>query len=151
METFEILPPISHLFFADEILLFETTSTQQANTMKNIMADFVHSQGKKVNLNKSAVWFSQNVPKGIRPAINREFREPISKTLGTYLVVPCLHKIVSKSTYDDLVLMKVRSILSGWRMKTLSRSTMAILIQHVVSIIPTYIMQAASLPCSTVA
>lgn len=63
--------------------------------------------------------------------------------------MPLLHSRVSSSTYDRLLL-KVRAKFAGWRMKTLSLSARALLIQTVASTIPAYVMQSAKLPCHTI-
>lgn len=73
----------------------------------------------------------------------------ISTNLGVYLGFPCLHKRVSKSTYDTLI-MKVRAKLAGWRMKSHSRAGRDVLIQYGITSIPAYAMQSACLPCGPI-
>ena len=54
-------PPLSHLFFADDIILFAEVSLQQAIIIRECLNDFCASSGMKVNNSKTRVYFSKNV------------------------------------------------------------------------------------------
>lgn len=140
-------PSISHLFFADDLLLFGTASMQQAQVMEMILAEFCGFSGQRVNRHKSHLWLSPNISRLLRGQLGTAFQVPITADLGVYLGVPFVHTRASASLYEPLVL-KVRSRFAGWRMRLLSRASRALLVQTVASTIPTYLMQAAYLPQS---
>lgn len=50
-------PALSHLFFADDLLLFYEASRSQAAQVKQILSLFCHFSGQSVNASKSQVFF----------------------------------------------------------------------------------------------
>lgn len=112
LKTSQNSPYISHLFFVDDLLLFGEASSEQAQCMKIILADFYNISGQCVNLAKLSICFSANTSRGVRHSISTAAQVPIAEELEVYLGVPCLHKRVNHSTYDNIV-MKVRSKLAG--------------------------------------
>lgn len=55
---------VSHLFFADDLLLFGEASVNQAAIMKNILENFVISHGN-VSIDRSCYCGSNQTPQGI--------------------------------------------------------------------------------------
>lgn len=55
-------PPISHVFFADDFLLVGEAPTDQARIIEDVSPDFCAQSRQKLNLTKSKVWFTPNVP-----------------------------------------------------------------------------------------
>lgn len=51
---------MSHMLFADDLLLFARANQQEATTIKNIMEQYCSRSGQKVNLGKSALFCSEN-------------------------------------------------------------------------------------------
>ncbi|KAL0451433.1 UNVERIFIED_CONTAM: hypothetical protein Slati_1121400 [Sesamum latifolium] len=54
-------PPISHLLFADDTLIYCHTSADALQCIKHILLSFEKASGLKINLHKSAMVFSRNV------------------------------------------------------------------------------------------
>ncbi|XP_021771467.1 uncharacterized protein LOC110735585 [Chenopodium quinoa] len=54
-------PRISHLFFADDSILFSRANTNECSKIANILTTFESASGQKLNLSKSEVSFSKNV------------------------------------------------------------------------------------------
>lgn len=127
-------PPLTHLFFADDLLLFWTASSHQATVIKGIM-----------NIPKSKLWLTPNIPLGLGRPLLRHFGVPITRDLGVYLGVP-LYPGRPKSLHFQYVLDKVQHRLSGWQKRLLSRAARLVLNKAVTTAIPTYVMQSGRLP-----
>lgn len=54
-------PEISHLFFADDSLIFCRASIEQVWALKSILSQYEQASGQKINVEKSALFFSPNV------------------------------------------------------------------------------------------
>ncbi|XP_026396843.1 uncharacterized protein LOC113291534 [Papaver somniferum] len=54
-------PPISHLLFADDILIFGQANTQHINAILQILQNFGNLSGQMLNFDKSCVYFSKNL------------------------------------------------------------------------------------------
>lgn len=52
---------VSHLFFANDLLLFGEASLLHAKTIDEVLQEFFLYFGMKVNLTKPKVWFSKNI------------------------------------------------------------------------------------------
>lgn len=55
-------PPVSHLLFADDVLLFTKARSSQARLVATILDNFGKASGLKVNVNKSRTFISAGVP-----------------------------------------------------------------------------------------
>lgn len=53
-------PKVSHLFFADDLLLFGEATMQQTGVMYEILDTFYRESGEKVNSMKFKIWYSPN-------------------------------------------------------------------------------------------
>lgn len=54
-------PKFSHLFFADDLLLFGEATTSNCLVMAEIVQEFCNFSGQKVSFAKSRAWFSPNL------------------------------------------------------------------------------------------
>ncbi|VVA23746.1 PREDICTED: ribonuclease H At1g65750, partial [Prunus dulcis] len=140
-------PFISHLFFADDLVLFGKASIEQAVVMKQCLDDFCSLSGQKVSFEKSMVCVSPNTCPVLAQNIASISGSPLSNNLGKYLGVPIIHTRVTKDTYQEII-DKVKKRLSSWKSHTLSMAGRLTLLQSVTSAIPIYSMQTAMLPAS---
>ncbi|CAL9010471.1 unnamed protein product [Prunus brigantina] len=140
-------PAISHLFFADDLVLFAEASASQAKIMKSCLDLFCSASGQVVNFEKSAVFCSPNTCKEVAKEISLICGSPLTNDLGKYLGMPILHSRIGKRTYSPLV-DKVHKRLAAWKSKLLSLAGRATLIQAVTASIPVYAMQTTKLPVS---
>ncbi|VVA40654.1 PREDICTED: reverse mRNAase, partial [Prunus dulcis] len=138
-------PLISHLFFADDLILFGEASIQQAMVMKNSLEEFCELSGQQVNFEKSLLYISANTKPDLVDQIEQTCGVTRSTDMGNYLGVPLVQGRVTKATYKG-VLVKVQAKLSAWKSQLLSMVGRITLIQSVVSSIPLYTMQTAKLP-----
>jgi hypothetical protein len=59
-------PTISHLMFADDLLLFGEANTKQMNCVMNILNTFCQLSGQSVSIEKTSIMYSNNVRRVIR-------------------------------------------------------------------------------------
>ncbi|MEX5533340.1 hypothetical protein, partial [Pseudomonas syringae] len=62
-------PCISHLFFADDSLIFSRATKEEADCLMNAIRDYERASGQLVNLDKSEISFSRNVPQNMMEMI----------------------------------------------------------------------------------
>ncbi|WCJ35671.1 DNAse I-like superfamily protein [Euphorbia peplus] len=140
-------PALSHIFFADDIVLMSEASFQQAQVIKSILSFFCDCSGQKVSLAKSRVFFSVNTPERIKDEVCVELGISSTIDLGKYLGVPIIHDRISKNTYNYVV-DRVKLRLAGWKAKCLSFAGRVTLVRSVLNAIPAYTMQTVMLPAS---
>lgn len=114
-------PFISHLLFADDILLVAEASSTNAQVIVDILDKFGTCSGQTVNKAKSCVLFSQNTPPGVAASIASLLGIAETSNLGRYLGIPITSGRKGKADFSFLI-DKVRSKLSGWKASTLSQA-----------------------------
>jgi hypothetical protein len=83
-------PRVSHLFFADDSLLFCRSSISQWNHLTNILKLYKEASGQRMNNNKMAIFFSKNTTQIAKEEIGRVAGIPITQRYETYLGLPAL-------------------------------------------------------------
>ncbi|KAL6194708.1 hypothetical protein ACLB2K_035785 [Fragaria x ananassa] len=140
-------PAVSHLFFADDLILFGEASLAQAEVMRSCIDCFCLNSGQEVSFEKSSIFCSPNTEEGLAMHISDICGSPLSDDLGNYLGVPLLHSRVTPDTYKGLV-EKVQLRLASWKSHTLSMAGRHTLIQSVTAGFLVYTMQSVKLPMS---
>ena len=59
-------PKITHLFFADDSLLFCRANDADCQTVMNILSVYEKASGQKINRGKTQLFFSTNTPEDIK-------------------------------------------------------------------------------------
>lgn len=137
--------PITHLFFADDLLILAEASCDQAKIIHEVLNTFCASSGEKVNNKKSQVFFSKNVKPPEMQKISKRLGFSITTDLGKYLGMPIIYKSVTTGTYQG-ILEKVEQRLNGSNAKLLSLAGRVTLAQSVLQALPVYSMQTTRLP-----
>lgn len=140
-------PAISHLFFADDIILVAEASSSSAQKISDILNNFSASSGQTVNKGKSCILFSQNTPSGVVNSISTQLGIMATSDLGRYLGMPIISRRKGKADFTFL-LDKIRSKLSRWKASTLSQAGRISLAQSCVMSVPCYVMQISKIPAS---
>lgn len=137
--------PLSHLFFADDLVLFSTASPEQAHVIKRVLHNFCSASGQKVSQAKTTIFFSRNTRDPIRHTVVNILGFQQAEGLGKYLGVPLLNGRVPTSTFN-YILERVQGKLAGWKRNSLSLAGRITLAKSVLSSIPFYTMQSMLLP-----
>ncbi|KAA3474043.1 Retrovirus-related Pol polyprotein LINE-1 [Gossypium australe] len=133
-------PPVSHLFFADDLVIFYKAQLDQARLLDIILTQFCEVSGHRISVRKSNIFF-WNTETDVRNQISQLFRFQEVRNLGTYLGVLLLHDRVTKNTLS-FIMDKVRKKLQSWDAKKLSIAGRITLAQSVLLFIPNYFMQS---------
>lgn len=75
-------PQLSHLLFADDVVLFGEASFEQAEVMKNCLLKFCDTSGQIISFEKSQVLFSKAVNDDLAEGLAISWKSPLLPTLG---------------------------------------------------------------------
>ncbi|WOL10733.1 hypothetical protein Cni_G19492 [Canna indica] len=141
-------PNITHLFFADDSMLFGKIKRSEIEELKNIFDTYEAASGKMINLQKLAILYSHNTCETdkalIRDILNVAEEQWNSQCLGMPLVIGG-----SKRQIFSFVKDKVAKKIMNWKNKLLSIVGREILIKVVAQAAPTYVMSCFKLPVTT--
>ncbi|KAE8669138.1 hypothetical protein F3Y22_tig00112254pilonHSYRG00076 [Hibiscus syriacus] len=137
---------ISHLMFADDMVLFAEATNEQWEVTSSVLSKLCNVSDQKVSVPKTTMYFSKNVDSDQREEISSDLRYKVVSDLGRYLGVPLLHGRVTAASYQYLVQM-VHDRLNGWKMRTVTFAGRVILAKAALAALPIYTMQSASLAC----
>jgi len=138
---------LSHLMFADDVVLLGEATKEQAHAIKACLQTFCMASGQKVSMAKSSVYFSPNTNDGVKAEISVILGFQQTMDFGRYLGVPSMNGRVSSSLFQN-VIERVDSKLAGWKAKCLSLAGRHTLIQASITAIPAYVMQSTRIPRS---
>ena len=138
-------PAFSHLFFADDLLLFAKANESNCRCVKEVVDEFCMLSGQKVNNLKSKVFFSPNIDRDRRVDLCNILGFSSTSNLGSYLGFPLRHAGSSNQDFN-FILDRVQLKLAGWKANLLSLAGRRVLIQATTSTIPSYVMQTSFLP-----
>ncbi|GJY21255.1 RNA-directed DNA polymerase, eukaryota [Tanacetum coccineum] len=138
------LVPISHLFYADDVMFIGKWTCENVNALMMMLQWFFLAYGLKVNMQKSSL-----CSVGVRSSDIQSMADRYG-CLATN--IPFTHLGVkvgvnmSKINFWNEVVQKVRSKLSSWKAKTLSVGGRLTLIKSVLGAIPTYYLSLYKVP-----
>lgn len=141
-------PSLSHICFADDLILFAEASVAQIRVIRRILEKFCAASGQKVSLEKSKIFFSGNVSRDMGKLISEESGIKSTCDLGKYLGMPILQKRINKEIFG-FVVERAASRLAGWKRKMLSLAGRITLTKSVLSAIPVHTMSTIAMPQST--
>ncbi len=138
-------PQISHLFFADDSLLFCNATMEECAVLLEKLWWYEKASGQSVNTDKTSLFFSRNTVENLRVAIQSNIGVPMIREHEKYLGLP---SFVGRSKYQTFAQLKekVWKKVNGWKEKLLSQAGKEILIKVVAQSMPTYTMNCFLLP-----
>ncbi|CAN0846303.1 LINE-1 retrotransposable element ORF2 protein [Linum grandiflorum] len=138
-------PAISHLFFADDSFIFLEAQPGTDKKLKDLLDKYQFLSGQKINLHKSAIYFSKNTPLSLRSDFASSLGVGSIGTQDRYLGLPTLFQRSKNQTFKFLE-DKLRTKLAGWKGALLSQAGKEVLIKSIASTFPIYTMACFKLP-----
>ncbi|MCH81570.1 hypothetical protein A2U01_0002360, partial [Trifolium medium] len=138
-------PEITHLFFADDSLMFCRANEEEIRQMHLLITTYQQASGQLVNYTKSELIFSKKVTQNIKLAIHNILPMAIVDYYSKYLGQPTFIGR-SKNQVFNFIQDKVWKKLKGWKEKNLSFAGRGTLIKAVAQAIPTYLMSSFLIP-----
>ena len=136
---------VSHLFFADNLVLFARADYVNCSAIRDVLDDFCTRFGQTISESKSWVFFCPNVDIDTRESLCDILGFRYTPNLGRYLGFPIKHR--GANNHDlNFILDRIKQKLAGWKANLLSLAGRVVLIQASTSTIPTYLMQCTALP-----
>lgn len=112
---------LSHLFFADDILLFNEATPSQAHVINIILLSFASKSSLKVNLHKSRASASATVPRRVQLDFKSSTGIQFIQYFGSYLGFPIIKGRMKKDHFLP-ALERKHSKLDSWSTKFLNKA-----------------------------
>lgn len=106
-------PNLTHLLFADDMVLFAEASEEQIMVIKECLETFCAASGQKVNYRKSNIMFSSNVEHELADKIAGAVCMEHTREMGKYLGIQTIHGRVTSSLFQPLLNRLMRSWMDG--------------------------------------
>jgi hypothetical protein len=138
-------PFVSHLMFADDLLLFGEATENQMNCVIDILDQFCTMSGQEVSHEKTSILFSKNVTRGVKNKLVHlsTFRE--TSSLGKYLGVPLIGGAPKREDFQYII-DQISIKLTAWKAQHLSFAGRVTLAKSVIEAIPIYPMMTNKIP-----
>ena len=140
-------PKLSHLLFADDVLLFSKAKNSQLRFISDLFDRFSHASRLKINLSKFRAFYSSGVPQAKINKLTSISGIRSTVSLDMYLGFPIL-KGRAKRTDFYFIIEKMQTRLESWKNRLLNKPGRLTLASSVLSSIPSYYMQISWLPQS---
>ncbi|KAF7153626.1 hypothetical protein RHSIM_Rhsim01G0011800 [Rhododendron simsii] len=138
-------PPVSHLLFADDTMVFCKASRKELEHVSGILRDYRNASGQLINLQKSAMFFSKNTGPILKSELSALMAIPVRTDLGRYLGLSAENG-KSKTELFNYIKDKVLMTLPGWKEKLINQAGKEVLLLSVALALPTYAMACFRLP-----
>nr|XP_029148804.1 uncharacterized protein LOC114925364 [Arachis hypogaea] len=123
-------PRLSHLMFADDLLLFCKASKAQVIEVIHCLDLFSRASGLKVNLHKSKAQCSKRVSERRKDVLSGVSNIRFSNDLGKYLGINISHARASRKTAQEII-EKISRKLSSWKGRLLNKAGRLCLVKSV--------------------
>ena len=140
-------PRINHLLFADDTMLFIRSYERSCSTLMWILSLYEAASGQKINSDKSSITFSTRTSQGVKIRIKQILGIDKEGGVGKYLGLPEHFGRRKKDLFASIV-DKIQQRALSWSSHQLSTAGKLVLLQYVLSAIPTFPMSCFELPVS---
>ena len=138
-------PRISHLFFANDTLLFCRASRGDLEAILQLLQLYEQASGQKLNREKTTMFFSKGFTEERRMELEEFLGVNEIREYEKYLALP---DVVGRNKKESLNYIRERvwNKLQGWKERLLSKAGKKVLLKAVVQAIPTFAMSCFKLP-----
>ena len=133
-------PPISHMFFDDDLLLFAEATTYQIEVIMDYLDKLCDFSGQIVSRPKSSITFSTEIDAEVATRISNTSKIPVTNSLERHLRIRSILGRVSSGQFKD-ILDRMEGRLEGWKAKNLTLAGRVVLEKFVLASTPIYMMQ----------
>ncbi|XP_056687786.1 uncharacterized protein [Spinacia oleracea] len=140
-------PQMTHLFFADDVLLFFIATTDSCSQLVKVLNRFCGISGQQLNLQKSHFKISPNTPVADQQGFKDIFKMQLVQNFGMHLGVP-VDLVGKKHTNFQFLVNKVAGKISAWNSCHLPQPQKLILINYVLIVMVSHIFNCMEVPLS---
>lgn len=140
-------PPITHLMFADDYILFGETSRRGICVLKDILEQYEDCSSQCVNFEKSTVFFNSNVNDQDKNLVFQILNVRCSMNPKRYLGLPIMVGRKKKLAFQNLK-DHLKQRINSWSLRHISQGGREVFMKVVLQAIPTYTMACFLLPKS---
>ncbi|XP_056688032.1 uncharacterized protein [Spinacia oleracea] len=138
-------PKISHLFFADEAMVFFRATENSCTNIGGIIDRYCRISGQQLNLAKSFIKFSPNTPIPQQQLFKSILRMPQVTQFGQHLGVP-IDCMGSKRSHFNYLIDKVADLITSWNGVLISQVQKMVLINTVIVATVSHVMMSLDIP-----
>ncbi|XP_050222174.1 uncharacterized protein LOC126672268 [Mercurialis annua] len=136
---------ISHLFFADDSLLFAREDVDEVKEIKGILEIYGKASGQVINFDKSALCFGKGIQSEMKNEIQSIIQVEVVKCHERYLGLPSTVGRNKKDSFQA-ILDIIGQKLQAWKVNLFSSGGKEVLIKAIIQSIPNYYMNCFKLP-----
>ncbi|KAM2228010.1 hypothetical protein ACFXTI_014755 [Malus domestica] len=137
--------PLSHLFFADDSVLFGHASVEEARGILEVLRTYSNASSQAVNLSKSSIFFGSKTPNRVRSEIGQTMGIQCRTGFGRYLGLQANFGHSKRVVFEE-VRDRLESRLAGWAEQFLSQAGKEVLVKAVAMAMLNYAMSCFKLP-----
>ena len=132
-------PKLTHLFFADDSLLFCEANFDECNIILDLLAAYESVSGQKVNISETTLFFSKSTLDDIKEIIKGLLGVQEIQHYEKYFGLPSLVGKGKKASFN-YIKDRVWKKLQGWEGRLLSQAGHEVLIKFVIQVILSFAM-----------
>ncbi|XP_043695616.1 uncharacterized protein LOC122646186 [Telopea speciosissima] len=140
-------PPITHLLFADDSLIFSEVKVDEIYHLKDILSTYCKASGQSINLSKSCLTFTPNTHQKLNRWFSCIMKIPYGSGPKKYLGLLIDFSISKASLFKDIT-SKIDGRIQGWKSKLLSHAGKEVLLKFVFFSMGNYAGMHFKLPAS---
>lgn len=140
-------PEITHLFFADDSLVFFKADPFSCCTVKECLVEYEAASGQVINYDKSALSFSPYTLPCNQDRVKQVLKIRMSRSHQLYLGAPSF-SLRNKRIQFAYLKDNMRKKVEGWKHKHFSKGGKETLIKSVLQAVPVFAMSCFRVPTS---